>query len=256
VEAGLRSGDMRMPEEINRIVTDSISDLLFVTEPSGIENLKREGKPDSAVHYVGHVMIDNLFYQRDKLEKSDASSYKSAALKGAYARYGIVTLHRPALVDTPAAFKDVVGALRTISKELPLIFPMHPRTKANAQKFGIEFGLAVTVTEPLSYMDFLNLWKDAALVLTDSGGLQEETTALGVPCLTLRDNTERPITISEGTNVLVGMQPARILEETTKILGGEVKAGRRPHLWDGHAAERIVDILLRHFSKPTFAEAA
>ncbi|MCE1184707.1 non-hydrolyzing UDP-N-acetylglucosamine 2-epimerase [Zoogloea sp.] len=240
VEAGLRSGDMAMPEEINRLVTDSISDWFFCTEPAGVENLLREGKPASAVFHVGHVMVDNLLYQRDQLEASDRSTMESQALKAAHPRYGVVTLHRPSNVDDPAALAGIAGALKEIASQLPLIFPVHPRTRGNLERFGLDLGPNVILTRPLSYMEFLNLWKDAALIMTDSGGLQEETTALGVPCLTLRENTERPVTIDEGSNVLVGTSPARILEEAGKVLAGQGKQGRRPALWDGRAAERTV----------------
>lgn len=241
VEAGLRSGDMAMPEEVNRIVTDSISDLFFATEPAGVAHLRREGKPRERIFHVGHVMVDNLVYQRDQLVQ--AAAFPTCALKTQYPRYGVVTLHRPSNVDDAAALRRIAFALRDISQRLPLVFPVHPRTRVNLQKFGIDLGPRVVRTPPLSYMEFLNLWKDAAAVLTDSGGLQEETTALGVPCITLRDNTERPITVTEGTNVLAGSDPARIEQAVAKVLGGEHKAGRRPALWDGRAAERIVEIL-------------
>lgn len=245
VEAGLRSGDMTMPEEINRLVTDSISDWFFVTEPAAVGHLKREGKPDSAIHYVGHVMVDNVLYQADKLTHADTSGFETAAFKAAHARYGVVTLHRPSNVDDPVNMARIAGALREIAAELPLIFPVHPRTRANLDKFGIDLGPNITLAGPQAYMAFLNLWKDAAVVLTDSGGLQEETTALGVPCVTIRENTERPVTVDEGSNVLVGTDPVRILAETRKVLRGEGKQGKRPHLWDGKAAERIVAILAR-----------
>lgn len=241
VEAGLRSGDMAMPEEVNRIVTDSISDLFFATEPAGVAHLRREGKPRERIFHVGHVMVDNLVYQRDQLVQ--AAAFPTCALKTQYPRYGVVTLHRPSNVDDAAALRRIAFALRDISQRLPLVFPVHPRTRVNLQKFGIDLGPRVVRTPPLSYMEFLNLWKDAAAVLTDSGGLQEETTALGVPCITLRDNTERPITVTEGTNVLAGSDPARIEQAVARVLGGEHKAGRRPALWDGRAAERIVEIL-------------
>jgi UDP-N-acetylglucosamine 2-epimerase (non-hydrolysing) len=247
VEAGLRSGDMAMPEEINRLVTDSISDWFFVTEPAALEHLRREGKPDSAVHYVGHVMVDNVLYQADKLARADTSAFETsgfkAARKEAGERYGVVTLHRPSNVDDAGTFSRIAGALREIASELPLIFPVHPRTRANIEKFGIDLGPNITLAGPQAYMAFLNLWKDAAVVLTDSGGLQEETTALGVPCVTIRENTERPVTVDEGSNVLAGTDPAAIMLEARKILRGEGKQGRRPHLWDGKAAERIVEIL-------------
>jgi UDP-N-acetylglucosamine 2-epimerase (non-hydrolysing) len=249
VEAGLRSFDMAMPEEINRLVTDSISDWFFVTEPSAVEHLRREGKKDDAIHYVGHVMVDNVLYQAEKLAHADTSAFETSTWKAARAqagqRYGVVTLHRPSNVDDAATFTRIAGALKEIAAELPLIFPVHPRTRANIGKFGIDLGPNVTLAGPQAYMAFLNLWKDAAVVLTDSGGLQEETTALGVPCVTIRENTERPVTVDEGSNVLAGTDPAAILAEAGKILRGEGKQGRRPHLWDGKAAERIVDILTK-----------
>ncbi len=240
VEAGLRSGDMRMPEEINRLVTDSISDWFFCTEPSGVDNLLREGKSRDVVFNVGHVMVDNLLYQRDQLDASGKSGMESEGLKKQFPKYGVVTMHRPSNVDSETTLHGIAGALRQISAELPLIFPVHPRTRGNLEKFGLDLGPNVVLTKPLSYMEFLNLWKDASLILTDSGGLQEETTALGIPCLTLRENTERPVTMDEGSNVLVGTDPRRIVEEAAKVLAGHGKQGRRPALWDGKAAERIV----------------
>lgn len=247
VEAGLRSGDRTMPEEINRLVTDSISDWFFVTEPSGEEHLLQEGKPRSAIHSVGHVMVDNLLYQAEKLQRTDTNIYETAEFKAAQqgGRYGVVTLHRPSNVDDAEVFARIAGALQEISIDLPLIFPVHPRTRGNLEKFGIDLGDRIALVGPQAYMPFLNLWKDAAVVLTDSGGLQEETTALGVPCITIRENTERPVTVDEGTNVLVGTDPTRILAEVRKILAGAGKAGQRPQLWDGKAAERIVALLAR-----------
>ncbi|MCB1886612.1 MAG: UDP-N-acetylglucosamine 2-epimerase (non-hydrolyzing) [Rhodocyclaceae bacterium] len=245
VEAGLRSGDMAMPEEINRLVTDSISDWFFVTEPSGRDNLLREGKAASAVHYVGHVMVDNLFYQAAKLEKIATDGFETAAFKAAHPAYGVVTLHRPSNVDDADTFARIGGALRTISERLPLVFPVHPRTRANLDKFGIDLGDRITLVGPRAYMEFLNLWKDAAVALTDSGGLQEETTAMGVPCVTIRENTERPVTVDEGTNVLVGTDAARIVDAATAAIDGRAKQGQRPALWDGRAAERIVEVLAR-----------
>jgi UDP-N-acetylglucosamine 2-epimerase (non-hydrolysing) len=245
VEAGLRSGDMAMPEEVNRIVTDSITDLFFATEAAAVANLLREGKPRERIFHVGHVMVDNLVYQRDRLAGTQAAAFPTAALKTEYPCYGVVTLHRPSNVDDAAALRRIAFALRDISQRLPLVFPVHPRTRVNLHKFGIDLGPRVVRTPPLSYMEFLNLWKDATAVLTDSGGLQEETTALGVPCITLRDNTERPVTVTEGTNVLAGSDPARIEQAVSRVLRGEIKAGRRPALWDGRAAERIVQILQR-----------
>lgn len=242
VEAGLRSGDLDMPEEINRLVTDSISDWFFVTEPSGVEHLKREGKPEKSIHYVGHVMVDNVLYQAEKLEQI-GGEFETSNYKRSYARYGVVTLHRPSNVDDKEMMGRIAGALREIAAELPLIFPVHPRTRGNLEKFGINLGPNVELVGPQGYMAFLNLWKDAVVVLTDSGGLQEETTALGVSCVTIRENTERPITVDEGTNVLAGTDPFRIVAEGRKAIQGGGKRGRRPVLWDGRAAERIVAIL-------------
>lgn len=257
VEAGLRSGDMSMPEEINRLVTDSISDLFFVTEPSGVANLKREGKEDSAIHYVGHVMVDNLLYQAQKLTSTDTSAFPTSGLKERHlnnGRYGVVTLHRPSNVDSAETMSRLARALRDIAAELPLIFPVHPRTRSSLERFDIDLGPRVTLIGPQPYMAFLDLWKDAAVVLTDSGGLQEETTALGIPCITIRENTERPVTVEQGTNVLVGTDPERITGEVRKILGGAGKQGRRPRLWDGRAAQRIVEVLARELAAETSGE--
>jgi len=252
VEAGLRSGDMTMPEEINRLVTDSISDWFFVTEPSAVEHLRREGKPEAAIQYVGHVMVDNVLYQANKLDTVDPATLESSAVKARLqaggGRYGVVTLHRPSNVDSPEMMQQLAGALTKIAAGLPLVFPVHPRTRANLSTFGIDLGPNITLIGPQGYMSFLNLWKDAAVVLTDSGGLQEETTALGVPCLTLRENTERPVTVDEGSNVLAGTDPAVIVAEAEKVLRGEGKQGRRPHLWDGAAAERIVAVLAQQLA--------
>jgi UDP-N-acetylglucosamine 2-epimerase (non-hydrolysing) len=246
VEAGLRSGDISMPEEINRLVTDSISDWFFVTEPSGAKHLNREGKTTDNVHEVGHVMVDNLLFQAAKLEKMDPELLETAALKLRHARYGVVTLHRPSNVDDPVVFRRLVSALNRISQTIPLFFPVHPRTRANIERFEIQLDDRIELMKPQAYMAFLNLWKDAAVVLTDSGGLQEETTALGVPCVTMRENTERPITIDEGTNMLAGTDPDRVVELALLAATGKGKRGRRPHLWDGHAGVRIVDILTRY----------
>jgi len=250
VEAGLRSGDMSMPEEINRLVTDSISDWFFATEPAAVEHLRREGKPDAAVHYVGHVMVDNVLYQAEKLAGMAPDAFDTGGFKVRHAgqRYGVVTLHRPSNVDDAATFARIAGALKDIAEELPLIFPVHPRTRANMNRFGIDLGPHVTLAGPQAYMAFLDLWKDATVVLTDSGGLQEETTALGVPCITIRENTERPVTVEEGSNVLAGTDPDRIVGAARAVLQGEGKQGRRPHLWDGKAAERIVAVLARELA--------
>lgn len=251
VEAGLRSGDLDMPEEINRIVTDSISDLFFVTEPSGVEHLRAEGKAEEAIHYVGHVMIDNLFHEVERLGRAPGELTESDRLKQQVKRYGVVTLHRPSNVDDEDIFRGILAALTEISADLPLIFPAHPRTKARIQAFGLPLPDSIVMTPPLGYREFLNIWRDAAIVLTDSGGLQEETTALGVPCLTLRSNTERPVTVSEGTNRLVGTCAEDILRGARDVLSQErvVREIRRPHLWDGGASERILDVLERAFTR-------
>lgn len=249
VEAGLRSGDMSMPEEINRLVTDSISDWFFVTEQSAVDNLKREGKPESAIYHVGNVMADNVLYQVGRLEGTTVSGSATAAFKERAAagcgRFGVVTMHRPSNVDNKVKMTLICRALRDISADLPLIFPVHPRTRDKMNADGIDLGPNVTLVGPLPYMSFLDVWKDATIVLTDSGGLQEETTALGVPCVTIRENTERPVTLEEGSNVLAGTDPDRIVAEARKAIRGEAKRGRRPALWDGRAAERIVEILAR-----------
>src|SRR5690554_6184635 len=243
VEAGLRSRDMTMPEEVNRIVTDAISDYFFVTEKSGIDNLLAEGKPNGAIFFVGHVMIDNLFHQVEKLQRLPENSFETADFKRRHPSYGVVTLHRPSNVDDPETLAGIIEALAEVSAELPLIFPIHPRTQANIGKFGLEIPESIVTTKPLSYMEFLNLFKDARLVLTDSGGIQEETTALGIPCITLRENTERPITVEEGTNILVGSDPVRIVAEARKALKGLAATGRKPELWDGKASARILATL-------------
>ena len=245
VEAGLRSGDMRMPEEVNRLVTDAISDLFFVTEPSGLEHLKREGKADDVVFAVGNVMVDNLLFQARRLETMDASALATDAVKRELGRYGVVTLHRPSNVDTREGLMKVAAALTEIARELPLVFPVHPRTRGSLEKFGIDLGPNVRLMGPQPYMAFLHLWKDAAVVLTDSGGLQEETTALGVPCVTVRENTERPVTVEQGTNVLAGTEPANVIAAARRALAGARREARRPALWDGRAAERIVEILAK-----------
>ena len=243
VEAGLRSGDMTMPEEINRIVTDSISDYLFVTEKSGIENLAREGR-SSDVFFVGNVMIDTLFFQLFKLKKQFKDKDKGKDKENEYA---VVTLHRPSNVDDKDVLCGIMEALIRISEDMPVVFPAHPRTKKNIETFGLMDRInasGIEMLPPLPYMSFLQLWKDARLVMTDSGGLQEETTALGVPCFTIRENTERPVTIDEGTNILVGTTKRGILSEYEAFRNGASKKGRVPELWDGKAAIRIVESIL------------
>ena len=243
VEAGLRSGDMSMPEEINRIVTDSISDLLFVTEKSGIKNLRDEGKTNRQVYFVGNIMIDTLHYCLEKLDHDD----RVDAIDGDYA---VVTLHRPSNVDNKEKLSGILDALVEISKDMPIHFPIHPRTEKNIQRFNIKDrldGAEIKLRSPMSYFDFLALWKNAKLVLTDSGGLQEETTALGVPCFTLRENTERPITIEEGSNTLVGTTKRGILDTYYASKNGSRLNWKIPELWDGKTAKRIVKTLKQHF---------
>ena len=244
VEAGLRSRDRSMPEEINRILTDAISDLLLTTSEDADENLKSEGVPAEKIKFVGNVMIDSLFYNLEKSKESTAR--ESLKLDGQ--DYAVLTLHRPSNVDDRDVFSRLLDALVSISGKLPVIFPVHPRTRGNIEKFGFATRVAasnIRLIEPLGYLDFMNLYSGARLVLTDSGGLQEETTALGIPCLTLRENTERPITIELGTNRLVGTDAEKIKQAAFEILENSApKAAKIPPLWDGHAAERICDALL------------
>jgi UDP-N-acetylglucosamine 2-epimerase (non-hydrolysing) len=237
VEAGLRSRDWTMPEEVNRIVTDSVSDDLLAPSPDAVDNLAAEGHAPERVHLVGNVMIDTLFANLDRARQGDALGRLGLAPGG----YGLVTLHRPANVDDVDMFKGLLGALGEVAAECPLVLPVHPRVAPLLAAVDVPAG--VTVVEPLGYLDFVALEASARLVLTDSGGVQEETTALGVPCLTLRDTTERPITITEGTNLLVGRGPSRIVAEARRVLRDGV-APRRPGLWDGRAGERIADVLV------------
>ena len=246
VEAGLRSGDNEMPEEINRIVTDSITDLFFVTEPAGVDNLLHEGHDKASIYYVGNVMIDNLNYQVKKLNKIDPSIFKTNELKNTLGNYGVVTLHRPSNVDNVGKLSQLIKAINKISNKLPLIFPIHPRTKLNLEKFNIEFSSNIFLIASLPYMEFLNIWRDAALVLTDSGGLQEETTALGVPCITLRENTERPITVEKGTNRVVGTKYSSIIENVDDILAQSFQKKNIPEYWDGNASKRIIKVLIEN----------
>jgi UDP-N-acetylglucosamine 2-epimerase (non-hydrolysing) len=204
VEAGLRSFDLAMPEEINRMVTDSISDYFFVTEESGAANLVQEGKPKDRIHFVGNVMIDNLFYQVEKLDGDMSERFATSKIKEKLKDYAFLTLHRPSNVDTRSGFSEIADALNSIAAKMPILFPVHPRTKKMMDEFSIHLSNNIFLFSPLSFKESLFLWKDSRVVLTDSGGLQEETTALGVPCVTLRDNTERPITIEMGTNMLAG----------------------------------------------------
>ena len=243
IEAGLRSGDMTMPEEINRIVTDSISDWFFCTEPDAVRNLLKEGKSKEAIYDVGNIMIDNLYYQNKKLESIDKSCFESERIKKKLSSYGVVTLHRPSNVDNPLVLNEILCAFEELSRRIPLVFPAHPRTMEKIENLGINLGSKVIVTNAMSYMDFLNLWKDAEFILTDSGGLQDESTGLGVPCLTLRDNTERPITCLHGTNKLIGTNAKTIIAEASKASENSLVSASRPPLWDGKTSERILDIM-------------
>jgi len=240
VEAGLRSFDLSMPEEINRMVTDAISDYFFVTEKSGVANLKNEGKLDKNIFFVGHVMIDNLLYQLDKVNRSNFS-FKHSKLKEKLGKYIFMTLHRPANVDARSTLECIAGALNQIANNIPIIFPVHPRTNKMLNYFGIKLSKHIYQLPPLGFLESLYLWKDAAVIITDSGGLQEETTALGIPCLTLRGNTERPVTVMEGTNKLVKVDS--LVKEVEEIWAGHGKRGHVPELWDGRAAKRIVEII-------------
>jgi UDP-N-acetylglucosamine 2-epimerase (non-hydrolysing) len=246
VEAGLRSFDRTMPEEINRILTDSISDLLFVTEPAGIENLRNEGVDSGRVHFVGNVMIDTLLANRSKAEQSNILEKLNLAKK----LYAVITLHRPSNVDDMDNLGKIIAAFETIQKDLKLVFPIHPRTKKNIEGSALKDRVAamknLILLEPIGYLDFLKLTANAALVMTDSGGIQEETTILGVPCMTLRENTERPVTVTEGTNRLVPIETADILRHYQQIKAGRFEGrGGIPKFWDGRAAERIAEIIAR-----------
>jgi len=264
VEAGLRSFDRTMPEEINRVMTDSISDFLFVTEPAGLINLRREGVPDQKIHLVGNVMIDSL--QKFLPLARQTSALRDFGLlesdtTGSVARprpYALLTLHRPSNVDEKGKLASLLETLNDIGTTIPVLFPAHPRTRERLERFGLLDRVhtrwttaagGVLLTGPLGYLEFLYLMSEATFVLTDSGGIQEETTALGVPCLTLRDNTERPITVEEGTNTLVGDDAQRILTAARQILAGSGKKGRVPALWDGKAADRIVSVLVRSLER-------
>lgn len=244
LEAGLRSGDRTMPEEVNRIVTDSLADLLWTPSPDGDENLSHEGVPAEKIDRIGNIMIDSFELQRRQIEALAVA--KSLGLEPG--GYSVVTLHRPSNVDQPETLQTIVEALIDISKSLPLVFPIHPRTKARLTEFGLLDRLteqpSVQLIEPQPYNAFMSLVMTARLIITDSGGLQEETTYLGIPCLTLRDNTERPITLTQGTNSLV--KAGVLAGEVRKILEGQGKASRCPELWDGQTAERAAESLRRH----------
>lgn len=238
VEAGLRSFDRTMPEEINRVVTDALSQWLFTTEPSAERNLLAEGIPASRIHYVGNVMIDTLLRFREKAGASRVLDELGLDPRS----YALVTLHRPSNVDDGGHLRGLVEMLARLRRRVPVVFPVHPRTRARLEEASIDTG-GLLLTPPLPYLDFLRLMSAARLVLTDSGGIQEETTILGVPCLTLRDNTERPITLEQGTNCLAGTVPDQILRAAHRVLADPMPAPAWPRLWDGKASARIADVL-------------
>jgi len=243
VEAGLRSFDREMPEEVNRILTDSIANLLLTPSADGDENLRNEGVVDERIFRVGNIMIDSLF---ENVKKSESSNiHDNLKLENEYALF---TLHRPSNVDDKETFATIIEALEEIAEDLDIVFPIHPRTRKMAKSFGLFDRLenisGMRITEPTGYLDFVSLMSKSKLVLTDSGGLQEETTALGVPCLTLRENTERPITVTEGTNTIVGTDKDLIISLSKEVILNGGKSGRVPDLWDGKTAARIADVLL------------
>lgn len=258
VESGLRSFDELMPEEINRVLTDRISDYLFVTEESGLYNLKHEGVDDSKVHFVGNTMIDSLAYYKNKIDQSDILN-KFDLRTGEYV---LVTLHRPSNVDTKESLQELISFLNEIAEYKKVVFPIHPRTRNNMETFGLidslrgslpaevrqdrtKEGYSVALCEPIGYIDFQRLVRDTALVITDSGGIQEETTYLGVQCITLRTSTERPSTVDVGTNQLIGLELVKAREAAEQVISGKKKEGKIPDKWDGHAAERIIEIIFK-----------
>ena len=255
VEAGLRSNDRTMPEEINRIVTDHVCDLLLTPSPDADENLRAEGIPEFRIARVGNVMIDSLRATEPLADRSTVLDQLGIEA----GRYGLITLHRPSNVDDPATFAVILDALEKIQLDVTLVFPVHPRTRRMLDESGLAQRIAkmkrLLLMEPAGYLDFIKLQKNALLVLTDSGGVQEETTALGVPCLTMRETTERPITATEGTNIVVGTDGARIVAEAQRILAGHSKRGRIPALWDGRTSDRILDRLLAFRAGDTAEEA-
>lgn len=251
VEAGLRSYDREMPEEINRILTDQISDLLFTTERVALENLIKEGVPDSRVFFAGNVMIDSLLAHCRKADPFEQTLHKYGhSISLPASGYALLTLHRPSNVDDPEVLERLIRVVGDISQKLPVIFPVHPRTQQKIQASGLMTHLPedrVLLLPPVAYLEMLGLMQSAKLVLTDSGGLQEETTALGIPCVTIRENTERPITLSQGTNILAGTDPEKIMACVDDILRTGGKSGRIPELWDGQAAIRIVDCIIQRY---------
>lgn len=254
VEAGLRSFDRRMPEEINRVLTDAVSDLLFTTCTDANDNLLREGIPPEKIFFVGNVMIDSLMKFREKSKVSPI--VKQLGLK--QRKYVLMTLHRPSNVDQVDTFRGVLHAVKEIQRRLPVVFPIHPRSRKMIQELGLQDEVAqipgLRIIDPVGYVDFLRLMDLAQLVLTDSGGIQEETTVLGVPCLTLRENTERPVTIRQGTSRLVGSDAKRIVREARVVLEQRARKPNRPKFWDGRAAHRIIDVLLETMATPKAAK--
>ena len=245
VEAGLRSFDRTMPEEINRMLTDVISEYLFVSEPSGLQNLRREGVAENKIFHVGNVMVDSLVHYRQKAARlSTLEQFKVRPRE-----YTLVTLHRPGNVDAEEGLEKIISIFEQLSARTSIIFPVHPRTKKMLERYGLgERAWKIPnlqITEPLGYLEFLCLMDRAQLLVTDSGGIQEETTFLGVPCLTLRENTERPITCEIGTNELCGLDVKKIVRKGFEVCDGHAKQGRVPDLWDGHAAQRIAEIILK-----------
>lgn len=244
VEAGLRSFDRSMPEEINRVLTDAMASLLFATEPSGVENLKREGIAPERIYFVGNVMIDTLLRCRGQALRLPTLETLGLRRNGHAPPYAVVTLHRPSNVDDIGQLRRLLEALGELASRLPVVFPIHPRTRERIAGNGLEGLLSkLQTTDPMGYLEFLGLMSQAALVITDSGGIQEETTVLGVPCLTVRENTERPVTIEFGTNRLVGRDSRQLLAAALEVLNGGAQRRALPELWDGHAAERIVKVI-------------
>lgn len=259
VESGLRSFDRTMPEEINRIVTDHVADLLFVTEESGIKNLLQEGIPAGKIHLVGNTMIDSLLAFQPKSDSSTKLDELGLRAKQEIFPYALLTMHRPANVDNPEAFREILSGLEELAVQCPIVFPVHPRTRKKIEEFGLQLPgdispndlhgsgrpcAGILLTDPLGYLDFVCLMKHAAIVVTDSGGIQEETTCLGVPCVTVRDNTERPVTVEKGTNIIAGTAQEGIRAAIRRQREGQHQHGV-PQFWDGRAATRIVDVLSR-----------
>ena len=248
VESGLRSFDRTMPEEINRVLTDALADYLFVTEEDAVDNLIREGRSRECIYLVGNVMIDALRYFLPLAQKSRLGEELGLEKDNGFHPFAVLTLHRPSNVDSSEKLESLLNVIEEVAERLQVVFPVHPRTQKIIERLGGRGDSRLKLIPPVGYLDFLFLLSRSKLVLTDSGGIQEETTALGVPCLTLRENTERPVTVTHGTNEIVGLDSAKIRNGVDTVLAGKWKAGRLPQFWDGHAAERIVDILKSRLS--------